>query len=88
MTWAQFGKKRDKNATLQDFDEALDLQCVVTASQSPLTPSKIEGDDITTICDDVKFPRLFALELDKEIVVANKIGASSVSASFRASYVF
>ncbi|GKB32081.1 hypothetical protein Tco_0871482 [Tanacetum coccineum] len=54
MTWAQFGKKRDKNATLQDFDEALDLQCVVTASQSPLTPSKIEGDDITTICDDVK----------------------------------
>ncbi|GJS90475.1 RNA-directed DNA polymerase, eukaryota [Tanacetum coccineum] len=29
------------------------------------------------------FPRLFALELDKEIVVANKMGASSVSASFR-----
>ncbi|GKC92928.1 RNA-directed DNA polymerase, eukaryota [Tanacetum coccineum] len=31
----------------------------------------------------MKFPRLFALELDKEIVVANKMGASSVSASFR-----
>ncbi|GJS83721.1 RNA-directed DNA polymerase, eukaryota [Tanacetum coccineum] len=31
----------------------------------------------------VQFPRLFALELDKEIVVANKMGASSVSASFR-----
>ncbi|GKC12616.1 hypothetical protein Tco_1009398 [Tanacetum coccineum] len=30
-----------------------------------------------------QFPRLFALELDKEIVVANKMGASSVSASFR-----
>ncbi|GKB18420.1 hypothetical protein Tco_0852343, partial [Tanacetum coccineum] len=29
------------------------------------------------------FSRLFALELDKEIVVANKMGASSVSASFR-----
>nr|GEX14337.1 hypothetical protein [Tanacetum cinerariifolium] len=39
ITWAQCGKKRDKNATLQDFDEALDLQCVETASQSPLTPS-------------------------------------------------
>ncbi|GJT21453.1 RNA-directed DNA polymerase, eukaryota [Tanacetum coccineum] len=31
----------------------------------------------------VQFPRLFALELDKEIVVANKMGDSSVSASFR-----
>ncbi|GJS65515.1 RNA-directed DNA polymerase, eukaryota [Tanacetum coccineum] len=31
----------------------------------------------------VQFPRLFALELNKEIVVANKMGASSVSASFR-----
>ncbi|GJU65475.1 hypothetical protein Tco_1247310 [Tanacetum coccineum] len=31
----------------------------------------------------VQFPRLFALELDKEIVVANKMRASSVSASFR-----
>nr|GEX41989.1 putative RNA-directed DNA polymerase, eukaryota, reverse transcriptase zinc-binding domain protein [Tanacetum cinerariifolium] len=30
-----------------------------------------------------EFPRLFALELDKEIVVANKMGASLVSASFR-----
>ncbi|GKA61261.1 RNA-directed DNA polymerase, eukaryota [Tanacetum coccineum] len=30
-----------------------------------------------------EFPRLFALELDKEIVVANKMGDSSVSASFR-----
>ncbi|GJY43655.1 hypothetical protein Tco_0431868, partial [Tanacetum coccineum] len=46
--------KRDKSATLQDFDEASDLQCVKTASQSPLTPSMIKGDDVTTICDDVK----------------------------------
>ncbi|GJT16457.1 hypothetical protein Tco_0875163 [Tanacetum coccineum] len=37
VTWAQFGKKQDKNATLQDFDGALDLQCVETASQFPLT---------------------------------------------------
>ncbi|GJX49534.1 hypothetical protein Tco_0276379 [Tanacetum coccineum] len=44
----------DKNATLQDFDEALDLQYVETASQSLLTPSMIEGDGVTTICDDVK----------------------------------
>ncbi|GKC89049.1 hypothetical protein Tco_1149698 [Tanacetum coccineum] len=53
MTWAQFGKKRDKKTTLQDFDEALDLQCVETASKSPLTPSKLEGDDVIIICDDV-----------------------------------
>ncbi|GJX19293.1 hypothetical protein Tco_0221970 [Tanacetum coccineum] len=58
MTWAQFGKKRDKNATLQDFDEALDLQCVETVSQSSLTPSMIEGDDVTTICDGVKVASL------------------------------
>ncbi|GKG50034.1 hypothetical protein Tco_0518808, partial [Tanacetum coccineum] len=33
--------------------------------------------------DPKQFPRLFALELDKEIVVANKMRASSVSVSFR-----
>ncbi|GKD47720.1 nucleic acid-binding, OB-fold protein [Tanacetum coccineum] len=32
MAWARFGKRQDKNATLQDFDGALDLQCVETAS--------------------------------------------------------
>ncbi|GJW91587.1 hypothetical protein Tco_0169140 [Tanacetum coccineum] len=58
MTWAQFGKKQDKNATLQDFDEALDLHYVETASQSPLTPSMIEGDDVTTISNDVKVEEL------------------------------
>ncbi|GJR39640.1 hypothetical protein Tco_1215324 [Tanacetum coccineum] len=47
-------KDKDKNATLQDFDEALDLQCVETASQSPLNQSKIQGDDVITFCDDVK----------------------------------
>ncbi|GKE20120.1 hypothetical protein Tco_1431632, partial [Tanacetum coccineum] len=30
-----------------------------------------------------KFPRLFALEIDKEASVAAKLGASSVAASFR-----
>ncbi|GJU97640.1 hypothetical protein Tco_1326911 [Tanacetum coccineum] len=58
ITWAQFGKKQDKNATLQDFDEALDLQCVETVSQSPLTLSKIQGDDVTTFCDYVKVANL------------------------------
>nr|GEW85822.1 ribonuclease H-like domain-containing protein [Tanacetum cinerariifolium] len=53
VIWAQFGKKQDKNATLQDFDEALNLQCVETASQSSLTSSMIESDNVTTICDDV-----------------------------------
>ncbi|GKB83204.1 hypothetical protein Tco_0950099 [Tanacetum coccineum] len=28
--------------------------CVEAASQSPLTSSMIEGNDVTTICDDVK----------------------------------
>ncbi|GKF94158.1 hypothetical protein Tco_0283858, partial [Tanacetum coccineum] len=32
-TWARFGKKRDKKATLQDFNGALDLQCIKMASQ-------------------------------------------------------
>nr|GEY03215.1 hypothetical protein [Tanacetum cinerariifolium] len=54
VIWAQFGKKQDKNATLQDFDEALNLECVETASQSSMTSSMIEGDNVTTICDDVK----------------------------------
>ncbi|GKB69333.1 hypothetical protein Tco_0930745 [Tanacetum coccineum] len=44
----------DKNATLQDFDQAMDLQRVETASGFPLTPSKFQGDDVTTFCDDVK----------------------------------
>nr|GEV06398.1 hypothetical protein [Tanacetum cinerariifolium] len=53
VTWAQFEKKHDKDATLQDFDRALDLQCVETASQFPLTSSKLECDDVTIIYDDV-----------------------------------
>ncbi|GJZ66634.1 putative reverse transcriptase domain-containing protein [Tanacetum coccineum] len=44
MTWAQFGKKRDKNATLHDFDQALDLQFVEMAPQSPLTPSMFQSN--------------------------------------------
>ncbi|GJW63313.1 hypothetical protein Tco_0115197 [Tanacetum coccineum] len=43
----------DKKATLQDFDGALDLQCVEMASQSSLMLSKLEGDDVTIFCDDV-----------------------------------
>nr|GEW74962.1 hypothetical protein [Tanacetum cinerariifolium] len=54
VIWAQFGKKQDKNTTLQDFNEALNLQCVETASQSSLALSMIEGDNVTTICEDVK----------------------------------
>ncbi|GJU30549.1 hypothetical protein Tco_1174138 [Tanacetum coccineum] len=53
VTWARFGKKRDKKTTLQDFDGALDLQCVEKASQSSLTLSKLEGDDVIIFCDDV-----------------------------------
>nr|GEZ27851.1 RNA-directed DNA polymerase, eukaryota, reverse transcriptase zinc-binding domain protein [Tanacetum cinerariifolium] len=33
----------------------------------------------------VRFPRLFALEMDKETMVASKLGSSSVDASFRRS---
>ncbi|GKD51314.1 hypothetical protein Tco_1280290, partial [Tanacetum coccineum] len=43
VTWAQFGKNRDKNATLQDFDKALDLQCVETASGFPMTLQERRG---------------------------------------------
>ncbi|GJX33765.1 hypothetical protein Tco_0245322 [Tanacetum coccineum] len=32
MTWARFGKKRDKNATLQVFDQVMVSQSVETAS--------------------------------------------------------
>ncbi|GJT79371.1 hypothetical protein Tco_1053713 [Tanacetum coccineum] len=54
VTWAQFGKKWDKNETLQEFDQAMDLQCVETVSGFPLTPSKFQGDDVTTFGDEVK----------------------------------
>ncbi|GJZ82944.1 hypothetical protein Tco_0648117, partial [Tanacetum coccineum] len=53
VTWDQFGKRQDKKPTLQDFDGALDLQYVDTVSQFPLTPSKLEGDDVIIICDDI-----------------------------------
>ncbi|GJV69469.1 uncharacterized mitochondrial protein-like protein [Tanacetum coccineum] len=54
MTLAQFGKKRDKNATLQVFDQVVVLQCVETASEFTLTSSMFKGDGVTMICDDVK----------------------------------
>ncbi|GJS78679.1 hypothetical protein Tco_0728560 [Tanacetum coccineum] len=53
VTWAQLKKKRDKDTTLQDFDGALDLKCVETASRFLLTPSKLEGDDVTIFSDAV-----------------------------------
>ncbi|GKD57755.1 hypothetical protein Tco_1291142 [Tanacetum coccineum] len=46
VTWAQFRKKRNNNATLYDFDQEMDLQCVETASQFLLTPSKFQGDNV------------------------------------------
>nr|GEU28979.1 zinc finger, CCHC-type [Tanacetum cinerariifolium] len=46
VTWAQMEKKRDKDTTLQDFDGALDLQYVETASRFLLKPSKLKGDDV------------------------------------------
>ncbi|GJR15935.1 hypothetical protein Tco_0798587 [Tanacetum coccineum] len=53
VTWAQFRKKRDKKATLQDFDGALDYSAWRRRHKSPLTPSKLEGYEVTIICDDV-----------------------------------
>ncbi|GJT83719.1 hypothetical protein Tco_1058061 [Tanacetum coccineum] len=53
VTWGQLEKKRDEDATLQDFNATLDLQCVKTASQFLLMLSKLEGDDVMIICDDV-----------------------------------
>ncbi|GJT79679.1 hypothetical protein Tco_1054021 [Tanacetum coccineum] len=54
VTWAQLEKKRDKDTTSQDFDRALDLQFMETASQFLLTPSKLEGDDVAIFSDAVK----------------------------------
>ncbi|GJW65072.1 retrovirus-related pol polyprotein from transposon RE1 [Tanacetum coccineum] len=53
VTWAQLEKKRDEDTTLQDFDGAWNLQCVETASQCFLTPSKLEGDDVMISSDAI-----------------------------------
>ncbi|GJV36847.1 hypothetical protein Tco_1409324 [Tanacetum coccineum] len=58
VTWAQFRKKRDKKATLQDFDGALDYSAWRRRHKSPLTPSKLEGYEVTIICDDVTIANL------------------------------
>nr|GEU58732.1 MAK10-like protein [Tanacetum cinerariifolium] len=58
VTWAQLDKKRDEDTTLQDFDRAMDLQCVETASQFLLTPSKFEGDDIAIFFNAVSLADL------------------------------
>nr|GEW77495.1 hypothetical protein [Tanacetum cinerariifolium] len=50
---AQLEKKRDEDTTLQDFDGACNLQCMEMASQFLLTPSKLEGDDVTISSDAV-----------------------------------
>nr|GEU53109.1 hypothetical protein [Tanacetum cinerariifolium] len=54
MTWARFGKKRDKNTSLGS-------QSVETASGFATTPSEVKGDDVTMTCDvvtitDIKKP--------------------------------
>ncbi|GKA22077.1 hypothetical protein Tco_0708039, partial [Tanacetum coccineum] len=53
ITLAQLKKKWDEDTTLQDFDGAWNLQCVETASQCFLTPSKLEGDDVMISSDAV-----------------------------------
>ncbi|GJX47150.1 hypothetical protein Tco_0272340 [Tanacetum coccineum] len=53
VTWAQLEKKRDKDTTLQDFDGALNLQCMETASRFSLTSSKLEGYNVTIFSDVV-----------------------------------
>nr|GEU49943.1 reverse transcriptase domain-containing protein [Tanacetum cinerariifolium] len=53
MTWAQLEKKRGKDTTLQDFDGALDLQWVETASRFLSMLLKLEGDDIAIFFDAV-----------------------------------
>ncbi|GJS16905.1 hypothetical protein Tco_0411377 [Tanacetum coccineum] len=46
-------KKRDEDTTLQDFDGAWSLHCVEMTSQFHLTPSHLEGDDVTIFGDVV-----------------------------------
>ncbi|GJR18322.1 ribonuclease H-like domain-containing protein [Tanacetum coccineum] len=53
MIWIQIGKKWDKNATLQDFDQAMVSQCVETASKFTLTPLLFKSNDVTVCCGGV-----------------------------------
>nr|GEW94763.1 reverse transcriptase domain-containing protein [Tanacetum cinerariifolium] len=58
VTWAQLEKKRDKDATLQDFDEALIYSAWRRHCKSSLTPLKLEGDDVTILFDVVTVAKL------------------------------
>ncbi|GJX16938.1 root hair defective 3-like protein [Tanacetum coccineum] len=49
----QFRKKRDKNATLQDFDQVMVSWCLETASEFTLTSSTFKSNDVTVFCDGV-----------------------------------
>ncbi|GJR51463.1 hypothetical protein Tco_1401984 [Tanacetum coccineum] len=51
MTWAQFGKKRDKNATLHDFDQALVYRTWKRCQDFHLTSSMFQGDGVTNFFD-------------------------------------
>ncbi|GKA09926.1 hypothetical protein Tco_0689359 [Tanacetum coccineum] len=63
VIWEAFGgKARDlgsiweetgQEGNLQDFDGALDYSAWRRRHKSPLTPSKLEGYEVTIICDDV-----------------------------------
>ncbi|GKB42964.1 hypothetical protein Tco_0887906, partial [Tanacetum coccineum] len=54
VTWAQFGKKRDKNATLQDFDQALVYRTWRRRQDFHLTPLMFQGDGVTNFCEASK----------------------------------
>ncbi|GJR02857.1 hypothetical protein Tco_0525841 [Tanacetum coccineum] len=45
-TWTQFGKKRDKIATLQEVVSRICIQCLETASQFLATPSERTRDGV------------------------------------------
>ncbi|GKA03466.1 hypothetical protein Tco_0676247 [Tanacetum coccineum] len=54
VTWAQLGKKRDKNTTLHDFAQALVYRTWRRRQDFNRTPLMFQGDGITNFCDDVK----------------------------------
>ncbi|GJR68036.1 hypothetical protein Tco_0014101 [Tanacetum coccineum] len=54
MTWAQFRKKRDRNTTLRNFDQALVYKSWKQRQDFHLTPSWFQGVSITSFCDGVK----------------------------------
>ncbi|GJR81336.1 hypothetical protein Tco_0152121 [Tanacetum coccineum] len=54
VTWTQFRKQRDKNTTLQNFDQAMVYRSWRWRQDFHMTSSWFQGNDVTSICNGVK----------------------------------